>query len=182
VQTQNIFLIGLMGSGKTTIGQLLAKRLGRPFFDSDHELEARTGVSVATIFEIEGEPAFRAREAQIINELTRLHPIILGTGGGAILNSATREVLHTRGIVIYLHSTPETSFERVRRNRDRPLLMVTDPLARLRQLYEVRHPLYRETAHFVVESYRDRPSAVVAEIVHLAEAASTAADISSQTT
>jgi shikimate kinase len=181
VHTQNIFLIGLMGSGKTTIGQLLAKRLGRPFFDSDHELEARTGVSVATIFEIEGEPAFRAREAQIINELTQQHPIILGTGGGAILNAGTRDVLHTRGTVIYLHSTPETSYERVRRNRDRPLLMVTDPLARLRQLYEMRHPLYRETAHFVVESYRDRPSAVVAEIVYLTEAASSAADISSQT-
>ncbi len=167
MHTQNIFLIGLMGSGKTTIGQLLAKRLSRPFFDSDHELEARTGVSVATIFEIEGEPAFRTREAQIIDELTHQQPIILGTGGGAILNAGTREVLHARGTVIYLHSTPETSYERVRRNRDRPLLMVTDPLARLRYLYEARHPLYRETAHFVVESYRDKPSAVVAEIVQL---------------
>ncbi len=164
-----------MGSGKTTIGQLLAKRLSRPFFDSDHELEARTGVSVATIFEIEGESAFRAREAQIIDEITHHQPIILGTGGGAILNASTRDVLHARGTVFYLHSTPETSYERVRRNRDRPLLMVTDPLARLRHLYEVRHPLYRETAHFVVESYRDRPSAVVAEIVQLAEAQSAAA-------
>ena len=158
-----------MGSGKTTIGQLLAKRLAVPFFDSDHELEARTGVSVATIFEIEGEPAFRLREAQIIDELTNRQPIILGTGGGAILNAATRDILRARGTVIYLHSTPETSYERVRRNRDRPLLMVTDPLARLRQLYELRHPLYRETAHFVVESYRDRPSAVVSEIAHLTE-------------
>ena len=156
-----------MGSGKTTIGQLLAKRLAVPFFDSDHELEARTGVSVATIFEIEGEPAFRLREAQIIDELTNRQPIILGTGGGAILNAATRDILRARGNVIYLHSTPETSYERVRRNRDRPLLMVTDPLARLRQLYELRHPLYRETAHFVVESYRDRPSAVVSEISYL---------------
>lgn len=154
-----------MGSGKTTIGQLLAKRLAVPFFDSDHELEARTGVSVATIFEIEGELAFRLREAQIIDELTQRQPIILGTGGGAILNAGTREILRARGTVIYLHSTPETSYERVRRNRDRPLLMVTDPLARLRQLYELRHPLYRETAHFVVESYRDRPSAVAKEII-----------------
>ncbi|MEO7253342.1 MAG: shikimate kinase [Casimicrobium sp.] len=167
MHTQNIFLIGLMGSGKTTIGQLLAKRLHRPFFDSDHELERRTGVSVATIFEIEGEPAFRIRESQIIEELTQHQPIILGTGGGAILNASTREVLHARGTVIYLHSTPETSYERIRRNRDRPLMMVADPLARLRQLYEVRHPLYRDTAHLVVESYRDRPSAVVAEIIEL---------------
>ena len=153
-----------MGSGKTTIGQLLAKRLTLPFFDSDHELEARTGVSVATIFEIEGEPAFRSREASIIDELTQRRPIILGTGGGAILEASTRETLRARGTVVYLHSTPETSFERVRRNRDRPLLMVTDPLARLKQLYELRHPLYAETAHVVVESYRDRPTAVVNEI------------------
>ena len=171
-----------MGSGKTTIGQLLAKRLSRPFFDSDHELEARTGVSVATIFEIEGEPAFRAREAHIIDELTQYAPIVLATGGGAILNAGTREALHARGTVIYLHSTPETSYERVKRNRDRPLLMAPDPLARLRQLYEVRHPLYQETAHFVVESYRDRPSAVVAEIVQLAHAQTTASIVSSRTT
>ena len=162
-----------MGSGKTTIGQLLAKRLHRPFFDSDHELEARTGVSVGTIFEIEGEPTFRAREAQVIDEITQNQSIILGTGGGAILNAGTRQVLRARGTVVYLHSTPETSYERVKRNRDRPLLMVADPLARLRQLYENRHPLYLGTAHFVVESYRDRPGAVVAEIVQLAEAYST---------
>ena len=153
-----------MGSGKTTIGQLLAKRLSLPFFDSDHELEERTGVSVATIFEIEGEPAFRTREAHIIDELTQRQPIVLGTGGGAILNAETRAAMRARGTVVYLHSTPETAYERVRRNRDRPLLMVTDPLARLRQLYDLRHPLYTETAHFVVESYRDRPSAVVSEI------------------
>lgn len=159
-----------MGSGKTTIGQLLAKRIGQPFIDSDHELEQRTGVSVATIFEIEGEAAFRSREASIIEELTQTQGIVLGTGGGVILNANSRRVLHERGTVVYLHSTAETSYERVRRNRDRPLLMVTDPLARLRQLYEARHPLYLETAHYTVESYRDRPSAVVAEIVQRLEA------------
>ena len=155
-----------MGSGKTTIGQLLAKRLHLPFIDSDHELEQRTGVNVATIFEIEGEPAFRHREAAIIDELTNRHPIVLGTGGGAILDPQTRAILSERGMVIYLHSTAETSYERIRRNRDRPLLMVTDPLARLKQLYELRHPLYSATAHVVVESYRDRPTAVVNEIAH----------------
>lgn len=165
MNSRNVFLIGLMGSGKTTIGQMLAKRLGLSFVDSDHELERRTGVSVATIFEIEGEVAFRAREAAMIDELTQREGLVLGTGGGAVLNEDSRRALHSRGTTFYLHSTPETSFERVRRNRDRPLLMVTDPLARLRQLYEYRHPLYRETAHHIVESYRDRPSAVVAEIV-----------------
>ncbi len=159
-----------MGSGKTTIGQLLAKRLQLPFIDSDHELEQRTGVSVATIFEIEGEPAFRQREAAIIDELTQREAFVLGTGGGAVLNANTRTVLRQRGHVVYLHSSAETAYERVRRNRDRPLLMVTDPLARLRQLYEMRHPLYSETAHFIVESYRDRPSAVVSEIAAILQA------------
>lgn len=166
MQIRNVFLIGLMGSGKTTIGQLLAKRLQLPFIDSDHELEQRTGVSVATIFEIEGELAFRHREATVIDELSRRERIVLGTGGGAILDRQTRAVLRERGMVIYLHSTAETSYERIRRNRDRPLLMVTDPLARLKQLYELRHPLYSETAHLVVESYRDRPTAVVNEIAN----------------
>lgn len=164
MQIRNVFLIGLMGSGKTTIGQLLAKRLQLPFIDSDHELEQRTGVSVATIFEIEGEHAFRHREAAIIDELSKLQPIVLATGGGAILDPQTRTVLRERGAVIYLHSSAETSYERIRRNRDRPLLMVSDPLAKLQQLYEIRHPLYAEIAHFVVESYRDRPTAIVNEI------------------
>jgi shikimate kinase len=164
---RNIFLIGLMGSGKTTIGQLLAKRLQLPFVDSDHELEQRTGVRVATIFEIEGEVAFRQREALIIDELSRRETIVLGTGGGAVLNAQTCALLRERGTVIYLHSTAETSFERVRRNRDRPLLMVSDPLQRLRQLYEQRDPIYVATAHHIIESYRDRPTAVVNEIVAL---------------
>ena len=166
-QIRNVFLIGLMGSGKTTIGQLLAKRLQLPFIDSDHELELRTGVSVATIFEIEGEAAFRQREAAIIDEISGRESIVLGTGGGAILNAQTRAVLRERGTVIYLHSTAETSYERVRRNRDRPLLMVSDPLQRLRQLYAVRDPLYAATAHHIIESYRDRPTAVVNEIASL---------------
>ena len=159
-----IFLVGLMGSGKTTIGQLLSKRLGFQFVDSDHELEKRTGVSIATIFEIEGEAAFRSREASLIDELTLCDDIVLGTGGGAVLNPASRTALKTRGCTFYLHSSPETSFERLRRNRDRPLLLVSDPLAKLRQLYETRHSLYVEAADYVVESYRDRPSAVAAEI------------------
>lgn len=170
---KRVYLVGLMGSGKTTIGQLLAKRLGWQFLDADHELERRTGVSVATIFEIEGEASFRIREAALIDELTTRDHIVLGTGGGAVLNAASRNMLHSRGITFYLHSLAETSYERIRRSRDRPLLLVSDPLARLKHLYEVRHALYEETAHYVVESYRDRPVAVVAEILRILSTIST---------
>ena len=170
---KRVYLVGLMGSGKTTIGQLLAKRLGWQFLDADHELERRTGVSVATIFEIEGEASFRIREAALIDELTTRDHIVLGTGGGAVLNAASRNMLHSRGITFYLHSLAETSYERIRRSRDRPLLLVSDPLAQLKHLYEVRHALYEETAHYVVESYRDRPVAVVAEILRILSTIST---------
>jgi shikimate kinase len=163
-EAQNVFLIGLMGAGKTTIGQLLAKRLGYSFVDSDHVLEHRTGVSVATIFEIEGETAFRAREAAVIDELSQRSAIVLGTGGGAIGSAETRERLRARGTVVYLHTTPEVAFQRVRRSTDRPLLKVADPLARLTELYSVRHPLYLATCHLEIESHRDKPSAVVSEI------------------
>lgn len=154
-----------MGSGKTTIGQILAKRLSLDFVDSDHEIERRTGVSVATIFEIEGEAAFRTRETAVLDELTQRRGLVLATGGGAVTQDINREMLRHRGFVVYLHSPAEISFDRIKRNRDRPLLMVTDPLARLKQLYEARHHLYMSTAHKVVESYRDRPNAVIAEIV-----------------
>ena len=151
MDTQNIFLIGLMGSGKTTIGQMLAKRIGMPFLDSDHELEQRTGVSIATIFEKpKGSRISCARSG------SGLMSPPSGTGlswvpvVGASLNADTPTALKSRGTTVYLHSSPETSYERVRRNRDRPLLLVSDPLGRLRQLYETRHP-YRKR-HTTVES------------------------------
>ncbi|TAG48836.1 MAG: shikimate kinase [Betaproteobacteria bacterium] len=156
-----------MGAGKTTIGQLLAKRLNLTFLDSDQVIEDRTGVSISTIFEIEGEPAFRAREVQIIDELSVERAIVLSTGGGAIGNPLTRQRLRERGFVVYLHTTPETAYERIRRKGERPLLRVDNPLATLRSLYEVRHPLYEQTAHAKVESYRDRPQSVVADILTL---------------
>jgi shikimate kinase len=166
VYAKSIALVGLMGAGKTTIGQLLAKKLGTSFVDTDHLIEHRTGVTIATIFEIEGEPAFRARETSLIDELTAgSSRIVLATGGGAVLSAHNRAMLHERAIVVYLHSSAETSFERVKRARDRPLLLVTDPLVRLRQLYEVRHPLYLDACHFVVDSRGDRPSSVVADIL-----------------
>ncbi len=164
-----MFLVGLMGAGKTTIGQLLAKRLNLRFLDSDHVLEERTGVSVSTIFEIEGEAAFRLRETQLIDELSVERGVVLSTGGGAVGELLTRQRLHERGFVVYLHTTPETAFERIRRKGERPLLRVDDPLAKLRALYTARHPLYQQTAHATVESYRDRPQSVVTEICRLIE-------------
>ncbi|MGL4230075.1 MAG: shikimate kinase [Casimicrobium sp.] len=161
-----IVLIGPMGAGKTTVGTLLAKRCHRRFLDSDHVLEARTGVSVATIFEIEGEAAFREREAHLLDELcSHRSEIVLSTGGGSILRESTRILLRERAVVVYLHAAPEVSYERIKRAKDRPLLKTADPAAKLRELYETRNPLYQETAHLRVETHRDRTSIVLDEIV-----------------
>lgn len=166
IPAKPLVLIGPMGAGKTTIGTLLAKRLNRPFLDSDHELEACTGVSVATIFEIEGEAAFRDREAQVLAHLCAPGAeIVLSTGGGSILRESTRVLLRERAVVVYLHAAPEVSFERVKRTKDRPLLKTNDPLGKLRALYEMRDPLYRETAHFKVETHRERTAIVIDEIL-----------------
>ena len=145
----NIFFIGLMGSGKTTHGKQLAALLQRDFIDSDQLIGQRTGVSISTIFELEGEGGFRKREAAIINELTRRNSIILATGGGAVLSPDNRHWLHTRGTVIYLHATPEILYRRIQYDKNRPLLQVANPLDRLQTLYQQRDPLYRETAHLV---------------------------------
>lgn len=146
----NIYLVGLMGAGKTTVGRQLAKKLGRPFFDSDHEIVERTGVPIPTIFEIEGESGFRKRESQTINELTATQGIVMATGGGAVLDPENRRVMHDTGWVVYLNVPPLMLYQRTRNDRNRPLLQVEDPLARLESLHAVRDPLYRETAHFVV--------------------------------
>lgn len=147
----NIYLVGLMGAGKTTVGRQLAKRLHRRFLDSDHEIEARTGVRIPVIFEIEGEAGFRKREAQVLAELARTTGLVLATGGGAILAPDNRRCLRESGLVVYLSATPEVLFERTRHDKNRPLLRVDDPLAKLRELYVQRDPLYREAAHLVVE-------------------------------
>lgn len=149
-KNRNIYLIGLMGAGKTTVGRQLAKRLGRPFFDSDHEIVERTGVPIPTIFEIEGEEGFRRREMQTIHELTAGSDIVLATGGGAVIKPENRDRLRETGWVVYLDVPPLQLFERTRHDRNRPLLQVEDPLARLEALHAVRDPLYRETAHFIV--------------------------------
>lgn len=150
----NLFLIGLPGAGKTTLGRQLARRLDRAFVDADTELEARCGVSIPTIFEIEGEPAFREREAAVIADVTLRTGIVFATGGGAVLRPANRECLKQNGTVIYLHASPQMLWHRVRNAKHRPLLNTPDPLARLSELYRIRDPLYREIADEIVESER----------------------------
>jgi shikimate kinase len=153
-KADNLFLIGLMGAGKTTVGRVLARQLGRRFIDSDHVLEERCGVKIPVIFEIEGEAGFRAREESIITELAAFSGVVLATGGGAILSAVTRQTLREHGTVVYLHGTPEHLYERTRHDRNRPLLQTADPLTRLRELYRQRDPLYRETADIVVDTGR----------------------------
>ncbi|MCL2524729.1 MAG: shikimate kinase [Betaproteobacteria bacterium] len=160
-KVRNIYLVGLMGAGKTTIGRQLARRLGWRFVDSDQEIVARTGVVIPTIFEIEGEAGFRQREAQIIGELTQESDIVMATGGGAVILAENRQRLRASGWVVYLNVPPAMLYERTRHDRNRPLLQVADPLARLEALHVERDPLYRETAHFVVEGAQLVASGIV---------------------
>lgn len=148
----SIFLVGMMGAGKTSVGRVLAKRLGKVFHDSDHVIEERTGVKIPVIFEIEGEAGFRIRETSVIDELTALPDIVLATGGGAILSESNRTSLRSRGMVVYLRATVRDLLNRTRHDRNRPLLQTADPRARLTELYELRDPLYRETAHVIIET------------------------------
>jgi len=148
----NVFLVGLMGAGKTTVGRLLARRLKLRFFDSDHEIERRCGVKIPLIFEIEGEPGFRGREEQVIAELAALQGIVLATGGGAVVAEENRRRLAAGGTVVYLSARPEDLLERVRQDRNRPLLATPDPLQRLCELHAERDPLYRSIADLVVET------------------------------
>jgi shikimate kinase len=148
----NIFLVGLMGAGKTTVGRLLARRLKLRFFDSDQEIERRCGVKIPVIFEIEGEAGFRNREQQAIAELTVLEGIVLATGGGTVVAEDNRRRLASGGTVVYLNARPEDLYERVRHDRNRPLLATVDPLARLRQLHGERDPLYRAVADLVMDT------------------------------
>jgi len=141
----------MMGAGKTTVGKRLAGSLGWRFVDLDQEIENSTGVSVATIFEIEGEAGFRRREAQALARIANASQQVVATGGGVILNPLNRMRLAV-GIVVYLHAAPDMLFARTRHDKNRPLLQVADPLARIAQLTQQRDPLYREVADIVVET------------------------------
>lgn len=157
--------MGLPGSGKTTVGRQLARRLGVPFVDSDHVLEQRLGCSVRTYFEREGEANFRDVEQDVVDELSRNGSQVLSTGGGAVLRPLNRQRLRDRGSVVYLNSTPEELYRRLRHDTSRPLLQVADPLGRLRELYGQRDPLYREMAHYVLETGRPSVATLVNMIV-----------------
>jgi len=154
-----------MGAGKTTVGRQLAKRLGKAFHDSDREIEIRTGVDIAIIFDIEGEAGFRKREAEVIEQLTALDNIVLATGGGVVLDPRNRENLKTRGFVVYLHAAPQELWLRTRNDKSRPLLQEGDPRERLAQLYAVRDPLYRDTADMVIDTGRQSVSALLSQVL-----------------
>ena len=148
----NIFFVGLMGAGKTTVGKLLAKRLGKTFYDSDHEIESRTGVNIPVIFEVEGETGFRKREVTAIEELTAMHNIVLATGGGAVLCKQNRENLSQHGTVVYLRASVNELWHRTKNDKNRPLLQTDDPRAKLEKLYTERDPLYREIADIIIDT------------------------------
>lgn len=147
-----VFLVGMMGAGKTTIGRSLAKELGRGFVDLDQALEARCGVPVAVIFDIEGEAGFRKRETQLLEEFSRRPGIVLATGGGAVLADENRSYLKDRGTVVYLRAEAEELYRRLARDKQRPLLQTADPKARLTELLALRTPLYEEVAHLAFDT------------------------------
>ncbi len=161
-----IALVGMPGAGKSTVGKVLARRLGLPFVDSDHVMEQRLGCPIRTYFEQQGEERFRDLEQEIISELGSPPATgVLATGGGAVLREANRRQLHANAYVIYLRSSPDQVFQRVRHDRKRPLLQVDDPLARLKALHAQRDPLYREVAHLTMDTGRPSLQTLVNTIV-----------------
>ncbi len=167
--TTSLFLIGPMGAGKSTIGRLLAKSLGLEFLDSDKEIERQTGVSIPMIFEYEGEAGFRQREATVIAELTQQTPIILATGGGAVLRPENRLHLRERGFVVYLHCPVDKQLERTHRDTHRPLINKGNPRQTLTELFTQREPLYRELADCVIDSGQTPSRMVVQHIIRAYE-------------
>jgi len=162
----NIFLIGLMGTGKTTVGRQLARKLKMDFFDSDRVIEERTGADIPLIFEKEGEAGFRKREAAIIDELTQKQNIILATGGGAVLDPLNRDHLSSRGTVFYLKSSLKTLIERTSKDKNRPLLHADEPAeVILKRLLDQRGPLYEETADYIIETANNSIHSVIQAII-----------------
>ena len=162
---RNIFLIGPMGAGKSAVGRYLARTLHLSFVDSDDEIESRTGVDIAFIFEKEGEEGFRKRETAVIDDLSKMDGVVLATGGGAVINPDSRSRLGGRGFVVYLHTTVDQQVARTQKGRERPLLESTDPRATLQELLDTRDPMYREIADIIVETDGRKVKSVANEII-----------------
>ena len=169
----NVFLIGPMGAGKSTIGRHLAELLHKDFQDSDHEIEKRTGAGIPLIFEIEGEAGFRRREASVIDELTQKQNLVLATGGGVVLSEDNRRALQRRGMVVYLHAPIDTLLKRTWRDHNRPLLQTADRRNTFEEILKSREPIYRQTADIVIETAHRSPVSVAREIVRKLEATQT---------
>ncbi|GAB5381204.1 MAG: shikimate kinase AroK [Aliiglaciecola sp.] len=165
-EKRNIFLVGPMGAGKSTIGRHLADELHLEFFDSDQEIERRTGADIAWIFDLEGEDGFRNREENVINDLTDKQGIVLATGGGSVVSKAVRNRLSARGIVVYLQTTIDKQVARTQRDKRRPLLQNENPEAVLRDLADSRNPLYEEVADYVVDTDDQSARAVANQIIN----------------
>ena len=162
---RSVFLIGMMGAGKSTVGRLLAQHLGLEFIDADRELEARSGVPIPTIFDIEGEAGFRRREVALLDELSQRPGVVLATGGGAVLDGTMASTLHERGLVIYLRASAEEIYRRTRNDRSRPLLRTDDPRSRIETLLNAREPLYEKAAHLTFQSAASNPRRLVARLI-----------------
>ncbi|EER46756.1 shikimate kinase [Actinobacillus minor NM305] len=166
-EKRNIFLVGPMGAGKSTIGRQLAQMLGMEFFDSDSVIEERAGADIDWIFDVEGEAGFRKREERIINELTQGQGVVLSTGGGAVLSKDNRNMLSARGIVIYLETTIDKQFERTQRDKKRPLLQTEDPRKTLEELAKIRNPLYEEIADITLQTDDQAAKVVATNIIDM---------------
>ncbi len=164
MKTDNVILVGIMGSGKTTVGKQLSRLMRRPFYDTDQEIVRRTGVSIPMIFEVEGEAGFRRREAQVLADLVCETQIILATGGGIVLSDTNRVLMREHGIVVYLRGSIEELLQRTHNDKNRPLLQVSDPKARLAELHALRDPLYREIADVVVDTGRQPVHVLVQQL------------------
>jgi shikimate kinase len=163
--SHNLFLVGPMGAGKSTVGRKLAARFGLRFIDLDHEIEHNTGATVSLIFEIEGEKQFRERETKLLDEISSMRGVLLATGGGAVLDALNRANLRDRGFVLYLKTDVDTQLDRLRRDRQRPLLQTADPRSKLVQLADLRNHLYEEIADLVWISNQNTPKSAAEQLV-----------------
>ncbi len=165
VQTGNLILVGMMGSGKTTMGRTLARHLGKSFVDSDQEIQKRTGVNIPYIFDLEGESGFRERESNVLADLVGYRNIVLATGGGAILAEKNRQLLQQAGIVIYLKATVNDLWHRTHHDKNRPLLQTRDPYGKLTELYQLRDPIYQQVADVVIQSGKQSVHSLMLNLV-----------------